>query len=315
MVLGKGKRVMRYNNLDDVSTLKNLKDMWQWQKERASKQKDLSWQVEVCDKPQIEFLRHNKDQTTITWVGHSTFWIQLGGKNIVTDPVWAQRMGFSKRLTPPGIPIDQLQPIDIVLISHSHYDHLFFPSIRRLQGDPHYLVPEGLGKIFYQKGYRNVTEFSWWQSVGFDSVGITFVPAQHWSKRTFWDTNQSHWGGWVFNDHRTCIYFAGDTGYFRGFKDIGERYDIDYALMPIGAYEPEWFMTNQHVTPEEAIQGYIDCGADYFVPMHYGAFRLADDTPKEAMDRLHQGWDHHNLDRSKLKTLQIGETLYKEATF
>jgi L-ascorbate metabolism protein UlaG (beta-lactamase superfamily) len=190
-----------------------------------------------------------------------------------------------------------------------------------LKGNPLFLVPQGLAAKFRRKGYRRVEEFTWWASKCVGKAEFHFVPAQHWTRRTLWDTNASHWGGWVICEKGAgekigrTVYFAGDSGYFRGFKEIGDRFAIDYALMPIGAYEPEWFMSMQHVTPEEAVQAFLDTGAKQFIPMHYGAFRLADDTPKEALDRLTAEWQRLELGEDRLKILVHGETLADERAF
>ncbi|MBS4220354.1 MBL fold metallo-hydrolase [Bacillus sp. FJAT-49711] len=298
----------RYENLDQVSTAKTFKDLRNWRKERRGKNKDLSFQVPSVQ-PEVQFLHTNKTEPTITWIGHSTFLIQINEKNILTDPVWANQLGIDKRLTPPGIHITDLPPIDIVLISHSHYDHLHYSSIKKLKGNPRFLVPVGLGQWFRKRKFQHVIEFSWWDEQKVVDLDFTFTPAQHWTKRTLTDTNRSHWGGWILNNDNTCIYFAGDSGYFKGFQEMGKRHSIDYCLMPIGAYEPEWFMSSQHVNPEEAVQAFIDTGAKYMVPMHYGAYRLADDTPKEALDRLCTDWDQRELERERLKVMKIGETI------
>ncbi|AWO75953.1 MBL fold metallo-hydrolase [Geobacillus thermoleovorans] len=300
----------RYENLDGVSTHKTWADFRRWQRERKQKQKDLSYVVPHVSPPQYERLQKPNGRPQLCWVGHSTFVVQLHGITIVTDPVWANWMGAAKRLTAPGVPLDKMPPVDVVLISHGHYDHLHFGSLRRLHGDPHIFVPEGLGRLFRRRGYRRVTELSWWETASFHGVSLTFVPAQHWTRRTLWDTNTSHWGGWVIEaDDAPTVYFAGDSGYFRGFCDIGERFSIDYALLPIGAYEPEWFMGPQHTTPEEAVQAFLDCRARLFVPMHYGAFRLADDTPKEALDRLWTEWRRRGLEEERLLCLKLGEVI------
>ncbi|MCR2822140.1 MBL fold metallo-hydrolase [Lederbergia panacisoli] len=301
----------RYENLDHVSTAKTFKDLRNWRKERKGKRKDLSFQVPTV-KPEVSFLQTNKSEATITWVGHSTFLIQLNGKNILTDPVWANQLGMDKRLTPPGLLISDLPPIDIVLISHSHHDHLHYSSIKKLKGNPTFLVPVGLGQWFIKRKFSKVIEFSWWEEQKVVDLHFTFTPAQHWTKRTLTDTNKSHWGGWIMAFGNLCIYFAGDSGYFRGFKEIRERYSIDYCLMPIGAYEPEWFMSSQHVNPEEAVQAFADTGARFMIPMHFGAYRLADDTPKEALDRMNAEWDSRDLDSERLKVMKIGETIRLE---
>lgn len=300
----------RYKNMDNVQVKSSVKDLMLWYKERWQKQKDLSYQIQTVENPDKLFLQTNDIVPSITWVGHATFLIQMRGLNVLTDPVWTKWLTTYKRLSPPGIPISDLPSIDIVLISHSHYDHLSFTTIKQLPGNPLFLVPVGLGRKFIRKGYEHVAEFEWWATCHIKGVDFTFVPAQHWTKRTLLDTNTSHWGGWIINDRlTTTVYFAGDSGYFRGFKRIGKSFDIDYALIPIGAYEPEWFMQKQHVSPEEAVEAFLDVKANFMVPMHYGSFRLADDTPKDALDRLKREWNRKKLADDTLKVLQHGETL------
>ncbi|MGD6794632.1 MBL fold metallo-hydrolase [Metabacillus indicus] len=299
----------KYHNLDGVENTKSFSDFRKWMKERKAKKKDLSVSIESLDNPQTEEVSANRSKTSVTWIGHSTFLIQTGGINILTDPVWAERMGMQRRLTKPGMPIRALPEIDAVLISHGHYDHLDFASIRKLKGDPVFYVPEGLGASFKRRGYKNVKEAAWWDVFDKEDVRFTFVPAQHWTRRTLWDTNTSHWGGWVIEHKGHSIYFAGDSGYFRGFKEIGEKMSVDAVLMPIGAYEPEWFMKVSHINPEDAVTAYLDLNAKGpFVPMHYGAFRLADDTGPEALERLLAEWEKRALDPEKLNVMKIGET-------
>ncbi|MGJ7909928.1 MBL fold metallo-hydrolase [Neobacillus sp. LXY-1] len=301
----------RYANLDDVSNKKSFKDMMKWNKERRSKVKDLTVNIEQSPDKKMAELLENKTQTSYTWIGHSTFLIQLKGLNILTDPVWASRMGFQKRLTEPGLAIEQLPDIDVVVISHGHYDHLDFPSIRKIKGNPHFFVPAGLKRLFQKKGYQNVTELNWWESVENKGISIDFVPAQHWSRRSLTDMNTSHWGGFVFRSGDETHYFVGDTGYFSGFKQIGERFEIDTVYMPIGAYEPEWFMKDSHINPEDSVKAFLELGAKEFVPMHYGAYRLADDTGPEALERLIKEWDQLQLSKEQLKILLLGETMFK----
>jgi L-ascorbate metabolism protein UlaG (beta-lactamase superfamily) len=298
----------RYKNLDDVQTVKSWKEIIRWRKERSGKTKDLTFAVPLAEQIDIRFLQTNRQITTITWIGHATFLLQIGGLNIATDPVWAKRMGVERRLSEPGIPLGEMPPLDLVLISHGHYDHLDFSTLRRLPGNPGYLVPAGLASLLKRKGFGDVLEFAWWERKRFHGIDIAFVPAQHWVRRTLWDTNTSHWGGWVIRkENGASIYFAGDSGYFKGYQEIGERFPVDYALLPIGAYEPEWFMSAQHMTPEEAVQAFLDVRAKCFIPMHYGAFRLADDTPREALDRLLAEWSRLALPDERLKILKLGE--------
>jgi L-ascorbate metabolism protein UlaG (beta-lactamase superfamily) len=305
-------RKHRFSNLD-FATAGNatLHQFSRWRQERLHKFRTKDYSEGIPNvKPDLYFLHRNRTEPSITWIGHSTFLIQLGGLNIVTDPVWARRMALQKRLSPPGIELADMPPVDIVLISHSHYDHLHVASLRRLRGLKKLIVPAGLRKKLQLKGFRHVEELYWWQNASFHGVKFTFVPAQHWTRRNPWDMNASHWGGWVMEtDGGPTIYFAGDTGYFRGFVDIGRSFDIDVALMPIGAYDPEWFMGPQHVCPEEALQAFLDVRADYFIPMHYGAFKLADDTPREALERLEKERARRGIDPKRLFLLKHGETM------
>ncbi|MDQ0173191.1 MBL fold metallo-hydrolase [Paenibacillus tundrae] len=349
---------IRYNNIDNVSTDKTLKEFKQWREERRNKVKDYSYTVPKHP-PELDYLHANREETTLTWIGHSTFFIQYYGLNIVTDPVWAEKMGFQRRLGAPGIPIQDIPPLDIILISHSHYDHLHLASLRKLiTAKTLLIVPDGLKRKMIRKGFHRCHEMKWWEHMTVGGVKISFVPAQHWTRRTLFDTNSSHWGGYVLevvhptsaeaaeemaatkmrNDSADTtantshaqqseasasqeltaqqsvekppvIYFVGDTGYFPGFKTIGERFDIGVTLMPIGAYDPEWFMTSQHVTPEEALQGFVECGSQLMVPMHYGTFRLADDTPREALDRLEAEREKLGISAERIRVLGHGETL------
>lgn len=299
----------RFSNLDGDDQLSSFLDVFKWQ--RSKQKKVVDYAVPQCEDKQIDFIKQNRTEQTVTWIGHSTFLIQKEGVNILTDPVWANRMGMAHRLTAPGLQLDELPVIDIVLISHAHYDHLHIPTLKQLQKrNPKllFIIPEGLSYLMKRHRLKHFVELSWYDKYEARSLEIHFVPAKHWTRRMLWDTNISHWGGFVLQKGATdsqAIYFAGDSGYFRGFKEIGERFNIHTAMMPIGAYEPEWFMHSAHVTPEEAIQAFEDVGAKVFIPMHYGAYMLADDTPKEAVDRLKQHW---TADNAALCMLTLGET-------
>jgi L-ascorbate metabolism protein UlaG (beta-lactamase superfamily) len=309
----KQRFIQRFGNLDSAHVNNApIDQIGRWSQERLGRirvSRDYSHCVPNA-KPDLPFLQQNKSEPSITWIGHSTFLIQLNGLNIVTDPVWARRMAFQKRLAPPGVELSDMPAVDVVLVSHSHYDHLHMGSLRRLRGHKRMLVPAGLKTKLFLRGFRETTEHHWWEDSACHNVKFTFVPAQHWTRRNPWDKNTSHWGGWVMQaDNGPTIYFAGDSGYFRGFGDIGRRFKIDVALMPIGAYDPEWFMSAQHVSPEEALQAFLDLGAKYFVPMHYGAFKLADDTPKEALVRLEAARNKLDIPEERLFLLKHGETM------
>jgi L-ascorbate metabolism protein UlaG (beta-lactamase superfamily) len=303
----------KFTNLDNKDVIMTWREYRKWKRETKNLKKDYSNHLSKALDVDTQFLRANRTETTITWIGHATFLIQLGGLNIVTDPVWASRMGFKRRLVPPGMPLQEMPEIDLVLISHAHYDHLHYSSLYKLKGDPLFLVPEGLKTKFMKKKLTKVKEFEWWEKYKYENLSLTFVPAQHWTRRGLTDINNSHWGGWIIECEEMptgeTIYFAGDSGYFNGFTEIGNHFNIDYALMPIGAYDPEWFMSEHHVSPEEAVKAFIDVQADVFIPMHYGTFRMADDTAEEAILRLKTTWDNQKLDFSSLKLLDIGETV------
>ncbi|MEN8700485.1 MBL fold metallo-hydrolase [Bacillus infantis] len=302
----------RYENYDGVKNEHGFRDMLRWSRERRRNKKDLNVQIAQAEKKETEKLKKNRESMSVTWIGHSTFLLQMGGLNIITDPVWALRMGVQRRLTEPGLPIASLPPIDVVLISHGHYDHLDFPAIKKLAGNPAFYVPAGLKKAFTKRGYKNVHEADWWDSFEAGALKLTFVPAQHWTRRGLNDTNTSHWGGWTIEhpEEEQSVYFAGDTGYFRGFKDIAEKHKLDIVLMPIGAYEPEWFMSVSHINPEDAVKAFLELKGKLFIPMHYGAYRLADDTGPEALERLEKEWDRLALPKEQLKVLKLGGTFW-----
>jgi L-ascorbate metabolism protein UlaG (beta-lactamase superfamily) len=247
--------------------------------------------------------------TAVTWVGHATYVLRVGGLTVLTDPVWSHRIpGVRPRLTGPGVAWDDLPRVDAVVISHNHYDHLDAPTIRRLPADTPILVPAGLGRWFRRRGFTDVTELDWGESAEIDGVRFDFVPAHHWSRRTPFDTCRSLWGGWIITaEHR--LYFAGDTGYGFRFRDIGRSHpDIDLALMPVGAYQPRWFMHGAHVDPDEAVRACEDAGARRMAPMHWGTFVLSAEPLLEPLERARQAWRDAGRDRDDLWDLAIGES-------
>jgi L-ascorbate metabolism protein UlaG (beta-lactamase superfamily) len=272
--------------------------------------KDLTRRISFTPNKDTSFSQQNPHKISYTWIGHSTFFIQLNGFNILTDPVFAKRMGVEKRLVPPGIPLHELPKIDIVLISHAHYDHLEFSTLKKLKGNPTFYVPCGLKKLFERKGLANVYEANWWDYFQLKGIMLHFVPAQHWSRRNLFDKNRAHWGGWIIQSKQQTFYFVGDTGYFKGFKEIGQRFSIGTVFMPIGDYEPEWMSGLQHINPENAVQAFLDLKANRFVPMHYGTYRLSMDTGPEALDKLLKEWEHQKLSPDRLSVLMIGETRF-----
>jgi N-acyl-phosphatidylethanolamine-hydrolysing phospholipase D len=253
-------------------------------------------------------LRSRREEASVTWVGHATLLVQAGGIAVLTDPIFSNRIGgFVRRLAPPGVARENLPPLDLVVVSHNHRDHLDEASVRALGPGVQFAVPLGLGDWFRRRGLSRVIELDWWESAEFaKGARVTLVPSQHWSQRTFMDLNASLWGGFVIDLGSRRFYFAGDTGYPGAFPEIGRQFpNIDYALLPIGAYEPRWFMSPQHISPNDAALAFRELGARWFVPMHWGTFRLTDEPLDEPPRLLRQVMGE---DASRVIQLAIGET-------
>jgi N-acyl-phosphatidylethanolamine-hydrolysing phospholipase D len=239
-------------------------------------------------------LRGNGRHATVTWVGHSTFLVQLDGVNILTDPHWGDRaspVGFAgpHRLVPPGIAFEDLPPIDAVLISHDHYDHLDADTVDRLAHEhhPRFFVPLGLRDWLGARGITDVVELDWWGSVAFRDLTIVCTPAQHSSGRTLADQYLRLWSSWVVLGPTKRLFFAGDTGYDPRLKAIGDRYGpFDLAAIPIGGYSSFQTSHPNHVNPEEAVQLYEDVRGHLLVPMHWGTFAMNREPFREPPDRL-----------------------------
>lgn len=255
--------------------------------------------------------RATAGQTLVTWVGHASYVLQIGGLTVLTDPVWSAKIpGTRPRVSPVGLEWAALPRIDAVVISHNHYDHLDAPTIDRLPRDTPLLVPGNLARWFRRRGFTDVTDLDWWESHRIGGVSFDFVPAHHWSRRTLTDTNRSLWGGWVLTDSDGArVYFAGDTGYGHWFTEIGQRYPgIDLALMPVGAYEPNWFMRPVHLNPEEAIRACLDLDARRMATMHWGTFVLTSEPTLEPLERALAAWAATGRPREELWDLAVGET-------
>jgi L-ascorbate metabolism protein UlaG (beta-lactamase superfamily) len=249
--------------------------------------------------------------TAVTWVGHATYVVQVGGLRVLTDPVWSRRIvGVRPRFVPPGVAWSELERVDAVVISHNHYDHLDAPTVRRLPRDTPVLVPAGLAAWFRRRGFTDVTDLDWWESVDVGGVSFDFVPAHHWSRRTLTDTCRTLWGGWVLTAPTgRRVYFAGDTGYGHWFSEIAGRYPgIDVALLPVGAYHPAWFMRPVHMGPEEAVRACADLGARHLASMHWGTFAMTSEPVLEPLHRLRAAWRGAGRDRADLWDLAIGES-------
>ena len=268
--------------------------------------------------PRFVLPRAQDDLLTITWVGHSTFLIQLGGLNLLTDPIWSDRASpipgiGPKRRVDPGIRFDDLPPIDLVLQSHDHYDHLDDLTVCRLEATnpgARWLVPLGLTSFLRRRGVHEITELDWWQETAHGALTIGCTPAQHFSGRTPWRRNRTLWCGWSVRTPARRVFFAGDTGYHPEFAAIAARFGpFDVALLPIGAYDPRWFMRPVHMDPEEAVQAAHDLGAPLVIPMHWGTFKLTDEPLDEPPRRARDAWVASGLAPERFRQMMHGETL------
>lgn len=244
----------------------------------------------------------------LTWIGHASWLVQLDGVSLLIDPILSESIGPGvRRRVPAALDQSTLPPIDAQLVTHNHRDHLDLPSLRAV-GSP---VIAGLGLApFFTRSGLACTELDWWGETRVAGVSIRFVPSQHWSRRGLSDTNETLWGGFVIEGSTARIYHSGDTAYFDGFAEIGRSLGtIDAALLPIGAYEPAWFMSKQHMNPEEAVRAFVDLGAAQFVAMHFGTFKLTDEPLDEPPRRLAAEWSRRGLEPSACHVLPIGGTL------
>lgn len=283
--------------------------------------------------PDLAFIMSNAKagpmmQPAVTWIGHASTLAQLGGLNVLTDPVFSERVSplsfvGPRRHTPPALTPGQLPHIDLVLISHNHYDHLDDASVRALAhqpgGAPLFVVPLGNRAWMAERGITNVVELDWWQSHPIAAPGgpvqIVLTPAQHWSGRGVNDRMTTLWGSYAVLAPDCHLFFSGDTGYSKDFRDIHERFaplqrdgGFDVALLAIGAYEPRWFMATQHVNPAEAVQIHLDLAAKQSIGVHWGTFELTDESLDEPPRQLADARRAKGLPDEAFVTLAIGET-------
>ncbi|MDC0466881.1 MBL fold metallo-hydrolase [Gammaproteobacteria bacterium] len=279
-----------YKNTNGVASDKSFGDMLQWI--RSDIEPEIT-KIELSSEWQK--LNLSEDDNYAIWIGHSTFLIKKNGVTILTDPIFSKRASpfkniGPKRLIPPAIPLDAIPHIDIVTVSHNHYDHLDIHSLKKISKkhpEVIFLVPAGDEKLLKRKKIKNVYSFDWWESIEHKGFLITFTPVQHWSKRSLFDRNKSLWGGWFFKYKDYSLYHAGDTGYSKDFIDTKIKLGSPkYAFIPIGAYDPEWFMAESHVNPEDAVQIMLDLEAEKAFGMHWATFVLTDEDTIEPKIRL-----------------------------
>ena len=289
----------RFSNSDGMKNEKSLSEVLKW-----------SWSRE---EPKKEFIKTNENinlnslkdrEHYALWIGHSTFLINNGDLTILTDPIFSERaspLTFAgpKRLIKPVIKIKDLPKVDVITISHNHYDHLDVNSLRKIQKkfpNVKILVPKGDLKLLRNYNLNNGFEFLWWEAITLNNTKFIFTPAQHWSARGLRDRNKSLWGSWFIKNEDKNIFHAGDTGYSEDFIEIRNRLGaVDFAMIPIGAYDPQWFMSYSHVNPEEALNIAKDLDAKKSIGMHWGTFILTDEPVLEPRERLNKITNQTNI--------------------
>jgi L-ascorbate metabolism protein UlaG (beta-lactamase superfamily) len=301
-------------NLDGTTPDKGLRDILKWQVgDRLARRRTRGGgEAFVTPRRENDGAALLSREAQVTWIGHATFVFRLGGALIATDPVFAGRMGPARRLAPVGVEPSRLAPVDIVTVSHAHYDHMDVPSLRVLarRGTPEFIVPRDNADVLRRAGIEKVVELAWWESVEVRGVRVTCVPAQHWSMRVPWDRNTRLWGGFLYEAADGVAYHAGDTAMSDDvFRAIAERGPaIDWAMLPIGAYDPTWFMSSQHMGPEEAGRAWEVLRARVLVAMHWGTFKLTDEPVGEPPQRMRAWFKDKGYPEDRLWVMDIGET-------
>lgn len=316
----------RFRNPWPDSEPRGWRDVLRWARERRKQQRMPtpafgSFPTAV---PNVARPRASADTCTATWIGHSTVLLQLGALNVITDPVFSERafpvqwLG-PRRVMPPAVDIGALPPLDVILLSHSHYDHLDKPAVKRIareHPDASWVVPLGLGAYLRGWGVRDIHELDWWESAHVKGLRVTGTPARHFSARRVGDRNKTLWCGFAIEGNGKRAYFAADTAYHPEFGAIASACGpFDFVMMPVGAYDPRWFMHVVHVDPEEAVRAFSDMVSQHpaspiplMLAIHWGTFRLTDEPMDEPPHRAAAGWKAHGFDASRLWIARFGET-------
>jgi N-acyl-phosphatidylethanolamine-hydrolysing phospholipase D len=300
-----------YTNLDGTTPDKGLGAILKWQiADRLAGKRRRDTTPFATPRRESDGKALTSREPHLTWIGHATFVQRLGGQLVATDPIWSPRIHAIPRLAPPGVALEDTPKIDVVTVSHAHYDHLDLPTLRRIGPDALYVVPRDNADLLRAAGLPDVVELGWWESYERGDLRITLVPSQHWSMRAPWDRNKRLWGGFVYESPEGTSYHAGDTAFSeRVFTEIAERFPaIDWAMLPIGAYDPPWFMQPQHMGPEEAGRAWEILGARNLVAMHWGTFRLTDEPMGEPPERARAWWAERGHATDRLWVLDLGET-------
>ena len=300
----------RFKNTNEEAAGKSFRDFLKWtftNKKPELVTIDSSDEWKELDSGSTDYM---------VWIGHATYLINKDGLTILTDPVFSKRaspvrFAGPKRLIPPAIPIDKLPKIDVITVSHNHYDHLDLRSLKKIyKANPNaiFLVPKGDKRRLERRGIENVIEFLWWEEIEIKGSKFTFTPVQHWSARGIADRNKSLWGGWFMNLKTETIYHAGDTGYSKDFIETKKRLGSpSISLTPVGAYAPRWFMKTNHVNPPEAIQIAIDLESERNFGMHWGTFQLTDEEILEPPKLLKESLRDQGLPDNFFNILRPGQ--------
>lgn len=303
---------VRFDNLEPFPD-KSIFDVLKWRFSAINNVQ--AWPKELALE-QVKPEKNRSEELNITIIGHSSVLVQINGLNILTDPHFSERaspVSFAgpKRVVKPAIKLNDLPPIDLVLISHNHYDHLDLPSLKKLRdhSNPKIIVPLGDMALLEGEGISNVEEMDWWDAKKLNNVNIHFVPVQHWSARGIFDKRKSLWGGFVIEASKK-IFFAGDTGYGTVFKKIKERLGpMDISLIPIGAYEPRFFMKNAHINPEEAVKIFLDTESKHALGIHFKTFAdLTDEYIDQPEKDLKEALDKYQISRDRFIAPDFGKS-------